>query len=266
VRWRRTILLVAAALALAGCSVAGLFGPSGGPYPEACDQFEFAPRQCKSMVTRAQGQAGVSTADVVSVDILAPTHDGVARLSGYMISRVRLHLASGVDRTEEIWCIGVGGALPGAPDEACNPDPTIAIAAGPVSGDIPCSGEPPAGCATPPPTPRPEVQAMARPLNIPVLDIPLDHLGPYRIEVGLAGLPDGAFTRSTASVLDNRPEAFWIRDARLIVEPVDPARPEIGNKYREPFDGVEPVRVVLEFDVTELSPGAVLHVRDIVIE
>jgi hypothetical protein len=258
------LLLAGLAFALAGCGVAGLFGPSGGPYPEACAQFEFVPRQCKSMVTRAQSQAGVTTPDVVSVDILPPTQDNVARIGGYMISRVRLHLSSGTERIEEIWCIGILGGG----DDACNLDPTIGIAAGPVSHDIPCTGDgdPPTGCATEPPTPRPEIQAMAKPLRVPVLDIPLEHLGPYEIEVGVAGLPDGAFSRSSASVVDQRPESFWIRDARLVIEPVDPARPPVGSIYREPFDGVEPVRVTLVFEVTELRPGAVLQVRDIVIE
>jgi hypothetical protein len=214
------------------------------------------------MVARAQGQAGVKAADVASVDILPPTQDGTTRIGGYMISRVRLLLANDTERVEEIWCIGVGGG----DDEACDADPVILIGAGQVSGDVPCSDEPPAGCATPPPTPRPAVQAKAMPLHVPALDIPLDHLGPYRIEVGQAGLPDGAFSRSSASVVDERPEGFWIRDAKLIVEPVDPMRPPIGNVYREPFDGVEPVRVVLEFTVAELTPGAVLQVRDIVVE
>jgi hypothetical protein len=262
VSWQRILLLAGLAFALAGCGVAGLFGPSGGPYPEACAQFEFAPRQCKSMVTRAQGQAGVTTPDVVSVDILPPTYDGVSRIGGSMISRVRLHLLTGTTRTEEIWCIGIMGGG----DDACDHDPTIGIAATGVDHDTPCSGDPPAGCATLPPTPRPEIQAMARPLRVPVLDIPLDHLGQYQVEVGVAGLPDGAFSTSSASVLDERPETFWIRDARLVIEPVDPRRPPVGSIYRDPYDGVEAVRVFLVFEVTELTPGAVLQVRDIVIE
>ena len=50
------------------------------------------------------------------------------------------------------------------------------------------------------------------------------------------------------------------------MRPVDPARPPIGSIYREPFDGVEPVKVFLVFDVTELTSAAVLQVRDIVVE
>jgi len=218
------------------------------------------------MVTRAQGQAGVTAADVVSIDILPPTHDGVVRLGGGMISRVRLHLSNGTNRIEEIWCIGVGGGIGHGADDACDYDPTIGIGAGDVDRDVPCSGEPPAGCATLPPTPRPEIRAKATPRRVPVLDIPLDHLGRYEIELGVAGLPDGAFTRSSASVVETRPESFWIRDAQLVIEPVDPTRPEVGSTYRDPFDGVEPVRVTLVCDVTEVSPGAVLQVRDIVVE
>ena len=259
---RRALLVALAAVALAGCGLAGLFGPSGGPYPEACDQLGFVSRQCASMVTRAESQAGLGAADVGAIDILPPPNGGVGGIGGYMISRVRLHLATGRERTEEIWCVGIlGGA-----DGACDHDPTIGIGAGHVDRDVPCTGEPPAGCATLPPTPRPEILAMARPLRIPVLDIPLDHLGQYEVAVGEAGLPDGAFSRSAASVVDERPKSFWIRDARLVIVPVDPTRPPIGSIYREPFDGVEPVLVTLVFEVTEVSPGAVLQVRDIVVE
>jgi len=216
------------------------------------------------MVTQAKSQLGVyPPVEASSIDILPPT-PGSGGIGGYMIARVRFHLASGGERTEEIWCIGIGNSA----DLPCTKDPTIGIGAGDVDHDVPCTGDgdPPTGCATLPPTPRPEIQALARPLRVPVLDIPLDHLGPYTIEVGEAGLPDGAFTRSAASVVDERPESFWIRHARIEIEPIDPKRPPVGSIYREPFDGVEPVRVTLVFDVTEFSPGAVLQVRDIVVE
>ena len=95
---------------------------------------------------------------------------------------------------------------------------------------------------------------------------PEGHLGSYRIDLGEAGLPDGAFTNSTATVANERPDDFWIENAVLVFEPVDPSRPPIGSIFREPFDGVEQVRVTLVFDVTELDPGAVLQVRDILVE
>ncbi len=206
----------------------------------------------------------MKAADASAIDILPPTDTGGGRiLSGGMISRVRFHLPDSTERTEEVWCVGVGG---GGADYACNADPTIEIGAPYLDHDVPCATEESSSCATLPPTPRPESQAQARPLRLPAIDIPLDHLGSYRIDLGEAGLPDGAFTRSSATVVDPRPTTFWIQGAQLVIEPVDPARPRIGSIYREPFDGVEPVRVTLEFDVTEVSPGAVLQVRDIVVE
>jgi len=261
---KRIAGLASVAVLIAGCGIAGMFGPQGGPYPGACSELGFPARQCAAMVTRAETQSGVKAADATAIDILPPSDDGQMHLGGGMISRVRFHLADATERTEEIWCIGVGGG----DDDVCHSDPIIYIGARHVDRDVPCTGDtdPPTGCATEPPTPRPEIQAQARPLRVPVLDIPLDHLGSYRIPVGEAGLPDGAFTGSSASLVDERPTNFWIRDADLVIEPVDPTRQPIGSIFRDPFDGVEPVSVSLEFTVTELSPGAVLQVRDIVVE
>ena len=259
----KALVLTLTSVALAGCGLIGMSGPAGGPYPDACASLGFGVRQCASIVARARSDVGIYPLGDPTIDILPPTDDGQARLGGGMISRVRFHLSDGRERTVEVWCIGVVGGE----DDACNSDPTIMIDAGHVDSDIPCTGggDPPTGCATFPPTPRPEVQAKATPLRIPAIDIPLDHLGSYQIELGEAGLPDGAFTDSSASVADERPTTFWIRDASLVIKPVDPSRPPVGSIFRDPFDGVEQVRVSLEFNVTELSPGAVLQVRDVVV-
>jgi hypothetical protein len=254
--------LVLVALVSVGCGVAGLLGPQGGPYPEACESLGFPPRQCKAMVEQAGSQLGIYPRPVATIDILPPTDDGQTHIGGYMISRVRFHLADGTERTEEIWCIGIAHAG----DDACIADPTIMIGAPHVDHDRPCTGDGPETCASEPPTPRPGIVAKASPLRVPVLDITLDHLGSYSIEVGEVGLPDGAFTDSSASVVDERPTTFWIRNGELVIEPVDPTRPRIGSIFRDPFDGVEQARVLLEFDVTELTPGAVLQVRDITVE
>jgi hypothetical protein len=261
---KRFVGLASVAVLMAGCGISGMFGPQGGPYPGACADLGFAGRQCAAMVARAETLSGVKATEAASVDILPPIQDGVSRIGGYMISRVRFRLPDATEETEEIWCIGIarGG------DDACISDPMIYIGGRRVDRDMPCTGntDPPTGCATEPPTPRPEIRAQARPLRVPVLDIPLDHLGSYRIEVGEAGLPDGAFTESSASFADEHPTNFWLRDADLVIEPVDPTRPPIGSIFRDPFDGVEQVRVSLQFDVTELSPGAILQVRDILVE
>jgi hypothetical protein len=259
---RLIVLLAVTAIALSGCGIGGMLGSSGGRYPGACADLRFSDRQCAAMVRRAEEKAGIRAEDVVGVDILPPKSDGNQRLSGGMISRVRFHLGSGEIWTEELWCIGVGWDS----DRVCREDAHIPLWIG-VDHDIPCSGEAPEGCATLPPTPGAAVRALARPLHVPSIDIPIDHLGRYEIEVGAAGLPDGVLSQRSATLPDPRPTAFWIDEGvRLEVRPVDPSRPPVGSVYREPIDGVEPVTVYLVFDVTEFTPGAVLQVRDVVVE
>jgi hypothetical protein len=245
---------------LAGCA---LLGPSGGPYPAVCEQLDFPARQCAAIVARALSNADLRAEDVASIEILPPPINGAATLGRGMIARVRFELKAGTEVTAEIRCFGILGG-----GDACNEDPTIGIAGG-VDHDVPCTGagEPPNGCATLPPPARPAVQALARPLRIEALDIPIDHLGRYEIDVGEAGLPDGILSRRSASLADPRPEAFWIDEPIMLeVRPLDPSRPPIGSIYRDPFDGVEPVKVYLVFDVTEWTPGAVLRVRDLIVE
>jgi hypothetical protein len=258
---RRVLALAIAAWMVAACDVSGLFGPSGGVYPGACDPLGFGGQQCAAIVAKAAVDAALSAEAADSIDILPPTNDGRVRIGGYMIARVRFHHASEPDTTQEVWCTGVsdGG------DRVCNPDPHIVMWAG-VSHDLPCPGEPPDGCATPPATARPAIVAKATPLQTASLNVRIDHIGHYEIEVGAAGLPDGVLTESSATVADPRPTSFWIDNAiSLVIRPLDPHRPPIGSVYREPFDGVEPVKVFLVFDVTDITPGGVLQVRDVVV-
>jgi hypothetical protein len=259
---RLVVLVAIAVMTVTGCGIGSILGSSGGRYPGACADLRFSDRQCAAMVRRAEENAGIRADDVVDVDILPPKIDGNRRLGGGMISRVRFHLGSGEIWTEELWCVGVASGS----DRVCSPDASIALSTG-VDHDVPCSGEAPEGCATLPPTPRASIRALARPLRVRSIDVPIDHLGPYEIEVGAAGLPDGVLSQRSATLADARPTTFWIDDwVGLEVRPVDPSRPPVGSVYREPFDGVEPVTVFLVFDVTEFTPGAVLEVRDIVVE
>lgn len=261
ISWRRPFLGLAMSLVvLAGCDIPGLLGASGGAYPDACESLGFGARQCGAIVARAGRDAGLDPAQITSTEILPPGEQPVS-LGGQRIARVRFTLANGDSRTEDFRCVGVGHAS----DLACASDPRIAISGG-VDHDVPCTGEAPKGCATPPPTPRPASVAAATPLRILTLDIPIDHLGHYELQVGTASLPDGVLSERSAQLADTQPTAFWIDDSvRLEVRPADPTRPPIGNIYRDPFVGVEPVMVFIVFDVSETSPGAVLQVRDLVI-
>lgn len=265
---RRVVSLIAAVLLVGACDAVALFAPTGGPYPAACDSLGFSDRRCAAIVERAKAESMIDRATVETIDILPPSREGAISLGGQQIARVRFNVTSQPARVVDFWCTGVGSQG----DLACADDPQVTISGGvdhdiPCSGEAPDSGEAPVGCATPPPTPRPAIMARAEPLHVAALDIPLDHVGTYEVTVGTAGLPDGVLSHRSATLADSRPTAFWIRDGiRLEVRPTLPGRPPVGSIYRDPFDGVEPVTVVLVFDVTETTPGAVLQVRDIAVD
>jgi hypothetical protein len=253
---RRLAPILLAAALVTGCE---LLAPRDGTYPEACAGLDFSEVRCRAIVARAAQQAGIAQQEVVSARFLAREPD--ARLGGFRIAVVSLAFAGGRERVEEVWCTGISGGA----DRVCHDDPQIWIGGG-VDRDVPCTGEAPAGCATPPPTPRPASVAAAQPLDVDALDIPLDHVGRYEVLVGDAGLPDGYLSERRASLANSRPTTFWIDDGiRLEVRPTEAGRPAIGSIYRDPYDGVEPVRVFLVFDVVEASPGATLEVRDILV-
>jgi hypothetical protein len=217
--------------------------------------------RCAAIVERAKERAGLAGVTIEALDILPPERDTVS-LGGTMVAIVRFHLADGTSRSHEFWCSAVGTPN----DRACSDDPRLEIFGG-VDLDVPCSGPAPDfTCATPPPLPRPASVAAARALELPRLDVPLDHVGAYKVEIGEAGLPDGYLTTRSARLGDNQPTDFWLRGPVILhVEPTDPSRPPVGSRYREPFDGVESVRVFLVFEIMEFSPGALLQVRDIVV-
>jgi hypothetical protein len=249
--------------ALTACDIPGLIRPTGGVYPDACQELGFPARRCAAIVSRAKESGSVVTQDVTFIDILPPVREGGMSLGGMMIAQVRFHLAGAIEQTEDVWCLGVGSQ----DSLACAEDPVLGISVG-VDHDVPCSGdvEPPNGCATLPPTARPVIQAAANPLRIAALDIPIDHVGPYEVLAGDAGLPDGVLSQRSATLADPRPQAFWITGGiRLDVRPLVPGRPPVGSIYRDPFDGVEPVRVFVVFEVSEVTPGGILQVRDLVV-
>jgi hypothetical protein len=257
----RPALIAAVACVLAACNALGLGAPRGGPYPEACESLDFPARQCDAIVAVAQANANIASETITSTDILPPTSEGSRTVGGQAIARVRFHRSGQPDVIEEIHCDG------GTRNDAiaCDPNAEIGIY-GRIDHDVPCdaTGE---NCATLPPSPRPAVQAIARPLIVASLDIPLDHLGPYELEVGEAGLPDGALSTIFATIGEPTPQTFWIAHSiEIEVRPIDPSRPEVGSVYRDPFDGVEPVKVFLVFEVTELTSPSVLQVRALVVQ
>ena len=246
------------ALIVAGCGALADFGkPRGGPYPDACAQWSYSARRCEAIVDMARERAQVAEADVRAITLLP--FDRQVNLGGGQVALVRFELANGAVVDQEAWCVGVSMG------RACNEVAEIGVSGG-LDRDVPCDGEPPAGCATQPPTPDPDAIAAAKGLTVGALDIPLDHEGPYEVEVGAATLPNGYLSARSATLAESRPDTFWIDDGvRLEVRPDLPGRPPVGSIYRDPFDGLEPVTVFLVFDVTDLDAPSILQVRDIVV-
>jgi hypothetical protein len=249
-------LLVIAVVAVFA-SACGPARPAGGPYPAACAQWGYSERRCEAIVERGLASAGLRAADVASID-LRP-FEQKATLGGPQVALIRFGMVGGGETEVEVWCVGIDSG------RACNENAAIAMFDG-IDRDVPCEGEPPAGCATIPPSPGPDAVSAAKPLRVANLAVPIVHLGCYEIEVGSATLPDGYLTVRSATIVDSQPETYWIDEGiRLEVRPDVAGRPPIGSVYRDPFDGSEPVTIFLVFTVTDLDSPSILVVDDIVV-
>jgi hypothetical protein len=256
---RPAIGRVAAALGIGllitGCSLV----KSGGPYPAACAQFEFSARRCAAIVARGLDEAGIDRSDVTGIDLL-PLPEHAQSLGGGTVAVLRFHLGAGRDVDQEVVCVGISGSF----DPACGEEARIRVSMG-VDRDVPCSGEPPDGCATVPATPPPAAVTAASGLRVAELNVPIDHAGHYEIELGNASLPNGYLSERSLRLVDDRPATFWITNAVLRVASMIDGRPPVGSIYRAPYVGPEPVAALLVFDVTEFESAGILQVRDIVV-
>jgi hypothetical protein len=186
--------------------------------------------------------------------------DPQVNLGGRQVGLVRLELSSGDFVDEAVRCVGV------SVNRACVESVTIQLGGIGVDRDVPCAGEPPTGCATPPPTPEPAAVAASKPFSLASLDIAIDRKGRYEVELGTASLPDGYLSDRSFSLANPAPEDFWIDDGVLLqVRPDLSGRPPVGSVYRDPYDGPEPVTIFLVFTVTDLDAPSVLQVRDVIV-
>ncbi|MBA2718016.1 MAG: hypothetical protein H0U52_02060 [Chloroflexi bacterium] len=237
--------------------------PAAAPFRiVGCEDLEFSAVRCAAVVARARESAlpPLRAEDITAATVARPEVDYTIRAS-FPIAAVSFALVGGGSAEVEVRC-----GLPGNSDRACNPNAAIFVRGG-IDQDVPCAGEAPEhACATLPPSPRPASIKAAEPLRVSVFDLPLDHLGRYEILIGIARLPDGVMVERSARLADTRPTTLWIDDGVAIDVRSDiSGRPPIGSVYRDPYDGPEPVKVYLVFDVVELKPGAVLQVRDLVV-
>jgi hypothetical protein len=254
VRLPTRILVIALALGiLTSCSIVRL----GGPYPEACSQFDFSARRCSAIVARGLSEANLVRSDVTRIDLL-PIPDQPAHFGQGTVAILRFHISTGGNVVQPIVCVGVSEAF----DPACGEDARVVFSVG-IDHDTPCSGPPPSGCLTLPPTPPPDAMLAARALRVAAIDVPIDHSGHYEIKLGTPTLPNGYLSERRLRLVDDRPATFWVTNSVLSVRSDVDGRPPVGNIYRAPFAGLEPVSVFLVFDVIEFESPGLLQIRDI---
>ena len=245
--------------------------PTAPAEPDRCRQVFNAVR-CLAMTDYAAVQLNVRREDIAAIDVLPePTpviRDGktiVGIRSGGPPIDVRVTMTDGTTRLTSMDC-GLGS------HPACMDDPhlTVSSVTGPNGGyhDIPCSGVPPDGCATPLPTTEPAAAAAARPLTIDRVDIPLDHVGPYEVRLGEASLPNGLLTEASLMLVDDWPPGVSITsgDLSIDVRSLEADGKPFSNFYVHGWrEGTERVEALLVFTADHVDRGARLAIRDVVV-
>lgn len=229
-----------------------------GHYPEGCGDYLLSPKRCSAVVTKGLEAANIARAEVVSIDLLQVPRPNGPSLGGYMAALLGIHLADGSVVQQEVWCIGISGAF----DPACGDEARIDVGMG-IDHDTMCDDN--GVCAKLPPEPPAALVTQATPLRVAARDIAVDHSGHYEVKLGTATLPDGYLSERTLTLVDDQPTSFWLEQAWLEVRPDFASRPPVGNVYREPYDGLEPVTVYFVFDVTRFAEPGVVQIRNVVV-
>jgi hypothetical protein len=256
-------LLVTGVLAAACGTRAGISGPT------PCAQV-FSAKRCLVMTDAAAVEVSKTRADVVAIDVIpeptmeAPNGNVLMVRSGGPDVHVRITLRDGTAHIVSMGCLGISNQV------TCSDDPHLSVDGLQIEGyrDLPCSGEPPDGCATQLPPVEAEALADATTLRISRLDIPIDHVGDYRVIVGEARLPNGIVTEESFGFVDDWPANLTILSGRvgLGVRSLEPDGRMFANYYAHGWrQGTERVEAYLAFHIDGFDPGAMLSVRDIVV-
>jgi hypothetical protein len=200
------------------------------------------------------------TPEVVDGKIVLRTTSGAPPLP------VLVTLANGESRETQIQCPGIAAGS----DPACMEQPRLHPMTATLNGyrDVPCSGEPPDGCATPHPGVERSVSAAAVEIRRERVDIPIDHVGRMEVRVGQGSLPNGILTEASFRFADDWPDGLTLSEPYVLldVRSLEPDGKPFDNYYTHGRrDGVERVEAVLVFDVKRFDPGATLSIRDVVV-
>jgi hypothetical protein len=252
-------------------SAAGSPGATTSADGTPCETHYSAVR-CVAIAELAAGELGHHAEDVTSIQILPDPNTRVvngkrtlAIYGGATPIYVEVVFADGSTH-QTFMCSGI----PSGP--ACTDDPHLwiqGIQPGDGYRDTPCTGDPPTGCATPLPRIEAKAAAAAQPIEVKRLEVPIDHVGAYEVDLGEGSIPNGILTRTSYTLADDWPDHATIQDyaVRLEVRSLEPDGKPFQNYYQHGWRaGTERIRAVLVFSVTRFDPGAILDVRDVVVQ
>jgi hypothetical protein len=240
------------------------------PYAQGCAAFHLSAHRCQAIVDALAAQLMVKPSEATSIELLGDPGCGggpgdLCTRSTSFVVRVRFHMADGRAPEDSVFC-GVGGQY----TILCTETPEIQVSADLLHQgyhDIPCAGEAPAGCASPLPAIDPAAAKDARPLLVQALDIPLDRIGPYSVELGQATLANGILQEASFTLADLHPATWSTTEdgVRLVIESLD-GGPPFSNIYEHGWrSGVERVIAKAVFEINSADPGAVMPIRDVVV-
>ena len=171
---------------------------------------------------------------------------------------VRVTLAGGTTCDLFLGCIGL------AMQPVCTDEPFLR-----AEGFIGSGYRDTPGGATPVPARAPGALAKAVPLRVDRLDIPIDRVGDYRISLGEAVLPNGWLDEASFELVDDWPEDVTILSGRVSME-IDSLEPDgkpFDNVYAHGWrKGTERVKPYVVFHVDAFEPGAILSIKDVIVE
>lgn len=258
----KRVILLGGMLLAAACSIPVPYDPT----PKDCAQV-FSARRCLFMADAATESTEWTRDDVAVLAIIPdppPRTDGILEVRGGAAPiNVRVTLADGTT-FDSMMC----GGVPSGP--ACRDE----VRPGPASvgsngyRDVPCAGEPPAGCPSAVPSTAPDAVAAAEPIRVAAVEVLIDHVGTYGQVVGEGSLPNGILTEVVYVMADAYPIdiTFAGGGPYLEIRSLEPDGRPFDNYYTHGWrEGVEHIEAVLVFEVRRFDAGAGLVIRDIVV-
>ena len=246
-------------------------------FPGVCPAIVPSLNQCAGFAAWAVGQSGVTPGHVQRIEMTKAQCPGASACRtgavGYVVG-VRIVTDAGTLSDQLVNCTRIPGSLGGI-NFLCD---TLTSGNGlilqypnivsPISGgyhDVPCAGPAPESpCATALPTIEPSALSELRPLTINSVEIPIDHVGTYAIDLGEATLPNGILTSASAEVTSSPTDPLVSYDGyALNITSLD-GGPPFENYYAHGWrPGVEHVGVTLSFTVLSFQPGAAVVVANV---